>query len=98
MIINTQTPSYPLLSPALAKSGKPLSQTNTAANADEAQLSSSADQLAVSENNLAAAIPDMDAAKSSVEFLRKNIISQPALAMMAQANSISRDALQLLQQ
>jgi flagellin len=98
MIINTQTNPYPLLSPALAKGAKPLSKSNAAANADELQLSPSAEQLAVTENNFTAALPDMDAAKSSVEFARKSILAQPNLAMMAQANSIPRDALRLLQQ
>jgi flagellin-like hook-associated protein FlgL len=98
MIINSQTPAYQFLSPASAKLAKPVSQNNAAANADETQLSSSADQQAVSENNLTAAIPDMDAAKSSVEFARKHMLGQPGLAMLAQASSISSDALRLLEQ
>ncbi|HWD93768.1 MAG TPA: hypothetical protein VG938_15620 [Verrucomicrobiae bacterium] len=98
MTINTQTNPYQFLSPAPVKPGKAGARSSTAANTDDMQLSSSAQQLAVSENNLTAAIPDMDAAKSSVEFLRKSILGQPNLAMLAQASSISPDALRLLQQ
>jgi flagellin-like hook-associated protein FlgL len=100
MIINNQTP-YQFLSPALAKRSKANSETSATTDADNspsASSASSADQLAVSENNLTAAIPDMDAAKSSLEFARKSIMGQPSLAMLAQANSISPDALRLLQQ
>ncbi|HEX4266139.1 MAG TPA: hypothetical protein VH597_17515 [Verrucomicrobiae bacterium] len=98
MIINNQTPSYQFLSPALAKRSKAQPETGAATSADNSQSAPSADQLAVSENNFTAAIPDMDAAKSSLEFARKSIIGQPNLAMLAQANSISPEALRLLQQ
>jgi flagellin-like hook-associated protein FlgL len=98
MIINNQTTPYQFLSPAPAKRTRANSETSAATSADNSPSAPSADQLAVSENNFTAAIPDMDAAKSSLEFARKSIIGQPNLAMMAQANSISPEALRLLQQ
>jgi flagellin-like hook-associated protein FlgL len=98
MIINTQTAAYQPLSPAPARTGKSVSGTHAASTTDTAQLTSSTDQLAVSENNFTAAIQDMDGAKSSVEFARKSILAQPNMAMMTQANSIAQDALRLLQE
>lgn len=58
-------------------------------------------KLSVSTENLTAAgssIQDMNGAEESTEYARANILAQPGVAMLAQANSMPQSALRLLQQ
>jgi flagellin len=99
MIVNTK-PAFNPLPPAPAKR-KPLATTRAADGAEKAPLTATGKQLAVSEDNFTAAasqIPDVDAALASTESARRSILGQPAMALLAQANSIPQAALRLLQQ
>ena len=58
-------------------------------------------KLSVSTENLTAAgspIQDVNEAEESTENARANILAQPGVAMLAQANSMPQSALRLLQQ
>jgi flagellin len=66
----------------------------------QTRLNFTAEQLAVSKENLTAAssrIQDVDMADESTEFARANILVQSGTAMLAQANSIPQSVLRLLQ-
>ncbi len=66
----------------------------------QARLSYSAEQLAVSQENLMAAssrIQDVDIAEESTEYAKANILVQSGTAMLAQANQIPQQVLRLLQ-
>lgn len=66
----------------------------------QARLNFTAEQLAVSKENLTAAssrIQDVDMADESTEFARANILVQSGTAMLAQANALPQSVLRLLQ-
>lgn len=64
------------------------------------RLEHTINNLGTSSENLTAAesrIRDVDMAEEMMEFTKNNIISQAATAMLAQANSMPQQVLQLLQ-
>ena len=66
----------------------------------QARLNSTADQIAVSRQNLSAAsssIKDVDVAEESTNYARYNILAQSGTAMLAQANQLPQSVLRLLQ-
>lgn len=66
----------------------------------QARLNSTADQVAVSKENLVAAssrIKDVDVADESTAYARYNILVQSGTAMLAQANQLPQSVLRLLQ-
>ena len=78
-----------------------LSQDRATIGAYQARLSSTADQLTVSKENLTAAssrIQDVDVAEETTEYAKRNILVQSGTAMLAQANQLPQSALRLLQQ
>jgi len=85
----------------LAKSaGRPGSKTispsdNPAGASSVSTLNSQADRLLASAPS---SIEDADAARESLQFARTNILRQPAMAMLAQANLSPETALKLLQE
>jgi flagellin-like hook-associated protein FlgL len=102
MIINSSTTTpYNNLPPTPARPSKPPAPASATAGIDQAQISSTGEQLAVGNDNFTAVdspIQDMDAANAAAEFARNSILGQPALAMQAQAGSIPLSALHLLQE
>lgn len=77
-----------------------LSEDRATIGAYQARLSSTADQLTVSKENLTAAssrIQDVDVAVESTEYAKRNILVQSGTAMLAQANSMPQSVLRLLQ-
>lgn len=67
--------------------------------ANISRLTSTAEQLGVLKDNLAAAnsrIQDVDVAEESARFARYNILVQAGTAMLAQANATPQSALRLL--
>ena len=66
----------------------------------QSRLSFTAEQLTISKENLNAAssvIKDVDVAEESTEYARYQILVQSGTAMLAQANSLPQNVLQLLQ-
>lgn len=66
----------------------------------QSRLNSTAEQVAVSRENLTAAssrIKDVDVADESTAFARYNILAQTGTAMLAQANQLPQSVLRLLQ-
>lgn len=77
-----------------------LSEDRSTIGAYQARLHFTAEQLAISKENLTAAssrIQDVDVAEESTEYARANILVQSGTAMLAQANSLPQSALRLLQ-
>ena len=77
-----------------------LSEHRAALGSYQSRLTHTADQLAVSKENLMAAssrIKDVDVADESTEYARNNILVQSGTAMLAQANSLPQNILKLLQ-
>jgi flagellin len=77
-----------------------LSQDRATIGSYQARLSSTADQLTVSKENLTAAssrIQDVDVAEETTEYAKRNILVQSGTAMLAQANQLPQSALKLLQ-
>jgi len=78
-----------------------VSKDNIRANLGSMQnrLSNTITNLQIQAENLQAAesrISDVDVSKEMTEFVRQQILSQAAVAMLAQANSLPRMAMQLL--
>lgn len=77
-----------------------LSQDRATIGAYQSRLSSTADQLTVSKENLTAAssrIQDVDVATETTEYAKQNILVQAGTAMLAQANQLPQSMLRLLQ-
>ena len=77
-----------------------LSSDRATVGADQTRLNYTANQLAVSKDNLTAAnsrISDVDVAEESTEYARYNILVQSGTAMLAQANQLPQSILKLLQ-
>jgi flagellin len=77
-----------------------LAQDRATIGAFQARLNFTAEQLAVSKENLTAAssrIKDVDVAEESTQYARAQILVQSGTAMLAQANSLPQSALRLLQ-
>jgi flagellin len=77
-----------------------VSQDRAAIGAYQSRLSTTADQLSVSKENLMAAssrIQDVDVAEESTEYAKQNILVQSGTAMLAQANALPQSVLRLLQ-
>ena len=101
MIISTDRLSANDLRLTLARPGKAAAHTPAPQAAPQAFLTPAAEHLAVKENNLTAAnshLQDVDAAKATLDQVRKSILGQSRIAMLAQANSLPQSALQLLQE
>lgn len=76
-----------------------LSSDRSVIGANVARLNSTAEQLGVLKDNLAAAnsrIKDVDVAEESTQFARFNILVQAGTAMLSQANSTPQSVLRLL--
>ncbi len=66
----------------------------------QSRLTSTAEQAAVSRENITAAssrIKDVDVAEESTAYARYNILAQSGTAMLAQANQLPQSVLRLLQ-
>ena len=66
----------------------------------QSRISSTAENLAASKNNMQAAnsrIKDVDVAEESTELAKYNILVQSGTAMLAQANQLPQNVLRLLQ-
>jgi len=77
-----------------------LSEDRATIGAYQARLTHTADQLAVTRENLMAAssrIKDVDMAEESTEYAKQNILVQSGTAMLAQANVLPQSVLRLLQ-
>lgn len=77
-----------------------LASDRASIGAFQARLNSTAEQVAVSRENLTAAssrIKDVDVADESTAFARYNILVQSGTAMLAQANQLPQSVLRLLQ-
>ncbi len=77
-----------------------LASDRASIGAFQARLNSTADQIAVSRQNLSAAsssIKDVDVAEESTNYARYNILAQSGTAMLAQANQLPQSVLRLLQ-
>ncbi len=77
-----------------------LASDRASIGAFQARLNSTADQIAVSRQNLSAAsssIKDVDVAEESTNYARFNILAQSGTAMLAQANQLPQSVLRLLQ-
>lgn len=77
-----------------------LAADRASVGAYQSRLNHTAEQLAVSKENLTAAssrIQDVDVAEESTEYARFNILVQSGTAMLAQANQIPQSVLKLLQ-
>lgn len=77
-----------------------LASDRSSIGAFQARLNSTADQVAVSRENLTAAssrIKDVDVADESTAYARYNILVQSGTAMLAQANQLPQSVLRLLQ-
>ncbi len=77
-----------------------LASDRSSIGAFQARLNSTADQIAVSRENLTAAssrIKDVDVADESTAYARYNILVQSGTAMLAQANQLPQSVLRLLQ-
>jgi len=77
-----------------------LSEDRATIGAYQARLSSTADQLTVSKENLTAAssrIQDVDVAEETTQYAKQNILVQAGTAMLAQANQLPQTTLRLLQ-
>jgi flagellin len=101
MIINTHTAPFNNLPTAPARPGKLLAETRATEGAKKAQLTLTGEPPAVSKENFTAVnsqIQDVNVAEESTEYARQSILGQPAMAMLAQANSMPQSALRLLQQ
>ncbi|MDP3427368.1 MAG: flagellin, partial [Humidesulfovibrio sp.] len=64
------------------------------------RLQNTITNLSIQAENMQAAesrISDVDVAQEMTEFTRQQILSQSAVAMLAQANSLPRMAMQLIQ-
>jgi flagellin len=97
MIINTQTAAF-TPSSAIERQNKTAATTDASGTT---QTDSVDENLTVAQNNLTAALSplrDGDAATATLASLRQSLLGQPGLAMMAQAQSLRKSALQLLQQ
>lgn len=78
-----------------------LASDRASIGAFQARLNNTAEQVAVSKENLVAAssrIKDVDVADESTAFARYNILVQSGTAMLAQANQTPQTVLRLLQQ
>lgn len=77
-----------------------LASDRASIGAFQARLNSTAEQVAVSRQNLVAAsssIKDVDIAEESTNYARYNILAQSGTAMLAQANQLPQSVLRLLQ-
>lgn len=77
-----------------------LASDRASIGAFQARLNSTAEQVAVSRENLTAAssrIKDVDVADESTAYARYNILVQSGTAMLAQANQLPQSVLRLLQ-
>jgi flagellin len=77
-----------------------LSEDRATIGAYQARLTHTADQLAITRENLMAAssrIKDVDMAEESTEYAKQNILVQSGTAMLAQANVLPQSVLRLLQ-
>ncbi len=77
-----------------------LASDRASIGAFQARLNNTAEQVAVSKENLVAAssrIKDVDVADESTAFARYNILVQSGTAMLAQANQLPQSVLRLLQ-
>lgn len=77
-----------------------ISQQRSILGASQNRLEHTVNNLAVSEENLTASmsrIQDADMAQEMSTFTQQNVLSQAANAMLAQANQIPQQVLQLLQ-
>ncbi len=77
-----------------------LASDRASIGAFQARLNSTAEQIAVSRQNLVAAsssIKDVDIAEESTNYARYNILAQSGTAMLAQANQLPQSVLRLLQ-
>ncbi len=78
-----------------------LSSDRASAGISQSRLSYAAEVLSVAKENLMAAnsrISDTDIAEESTNFSRLNILTQASTSMLAQANSIPQNLLQLIRQ
>ncbi len=102
MIINANSSPFNNVSPAPVH-GKHGKRSASASDADQTQTSSTDDQnqLSVSQQNLISANPplnDVETVLASLKSAQQSMLSQPSQAMLAQAGSLSPNALQLLQE
>ncbi|WKY45533.1 flagellin Hag [Eubacteriaceae bacterium ES2] len=77
-----------------------VSQERSKLGANQNRLEHTINNLGTSSENLSAAesrIRDVDMAKEMMEFTKNNILSQAAQSMLAQANQLPQNVLQLLQ-
>ncbi|TXT46333.1 MAG: flagellin [Limisphaerales bacterium] len=77
-----------------------LASDRSSIGAFQSRLNSTAEQLAISRENLTAAssrIKDVDVADESTAYARYNILVQSGTAMLAQANQLPQNVLRLLQ-
>ncbi len=77
-----------------------LASDRASIGAFQSRLNSTAEQVAVSRENLTAAssrIKDVDVADESTAFARYNILVQSGTAMLSQANQLPQSVLRLLQ-
>lgn len=78
-----------------------LSSDRASAGISQSRLTYASDVLSVAKENLMAAnsrISDTDIAEESTTFAKFNILTQASTAMLAQANSIPQNLLQLIRQ
>lgn len=77
-----------------------LSEDRATAGVSQSRLAYASETLTVSKENLTAAssrIMDVDVAEESTELAKSNILMQSATSMLAQANQLPQNVLQLLQ-
>ena len=98
MIIDTNSRVSPGLNQSKVQS--PKSKTGTVDQAPETSDLGASTLASLSAQNIASAITplqDAPAARAAIQAVRQNFLANPARALLAQANPLPENALQLLQ-